>query len=173
MSTERRNSSHWPRKSMPLTTTSSVSCVCIKWQLRLCSAQQLKQQMHSTVAATQWRGDTALTFWLFWRRSSASSVFRVGARRRAFALLPPPPRPPSPVPVANRPPRLCGRKAKCLLGRCESPNEIKRRSSASSVFRVGARRRAFALLPPLPAPRPPSPSLIGHLASADVKQNVY
>ena len=55
------------------------------------SAQQLKQQLRSTLVATQWRGDTALTFWLFWRWSTASSVFRVGARGRTVTLSPPPP----------------------------------------------------------------------------------
>ena len=61
----------------------------------LCPAQQLKQQFGSTLVAAQWRGDTALTLLLFRRRSTASSVFRVGARDRAFPLspLPPPPRP--------------------------------------------------------------------------------
>ena len=44
-----------------------------------CSAQHLKQQLCSTLVATQWRGDTALTFLLFWRRSTASLVFRVAA----------------------------------------------------------------------------------------------
>ena len=58
--------------------------------LWVCSAQQLKQQLRSTLARGQWRGDTALKltlmFWLFWRRSTASSDFRVGARGRAFIL---------------------------------------------------------------------------------------
>ena len=55
-----------------------------------------------------------------------------------------------------------------------------RRSTASSVFPVGTRGRALTLLclppPPPPPPRTPphlSPSLTGHLASVDVKQNVY
>ena len=46
-----------------------------------------------------------------------------------------------------------------------------RRSTASSVFRVGARGRAInslSLSPPSPLP----PSLISNLASVDVKQNV-
>ena len=51
-----------------------------------CSTQQLKQR--STLAATQWRRHTALTLLLFRRRSAASSVFRVGARGRAFTLAP-------------------------------------------------------------------------------------
>ena len=54
-----------------------------------CSAQQLKQQLRGILVAAQWRGDTAITFWLFWRRSTSSSVFRVGARGRAFTLSPP------------------------------------------------------------------------------------
>ena len=76
--------------------------------LCLCSAQQLKEQLRGTLVATQWRGDTALTCLLFWRRSTASSVFRVGARG-----------------------------------------------------------------PSLPSFFPRPPSLISHLESVDVKQNVY
>ena len=49
-------------------------------------AQQLKQQLRITLVAAQWRGDTAIKLPLFWRRSTASSVFRVGARGRAFTL---------------------------------------------------------------------------------------
>ena len=40
--------------------------------------------MRSAQIAGQWRGDTALTLPLFWRRPTASSVFRVGARGRAL-----------------------------------------------------------------------------------------
>ena len=75
--------------------------------LWLCSAQQLKQQLRGTctLLAMQWREDTALSFLLFWRRSTASSVFRVGARVRAF-ILSSPPRPP--VPVPNKLPSFYG-----------------------------------------------------------------
>ena len=38
---------------------------------------------YSALVAAQWRGNTALTLPLFWRRSS---VFWVGARGRAFTL---------------------------------------------------------------------------------------
>ena len=38
-------------------------------------AQQLKQQLRSAQVAGQWRGDTALTLPLFWRRSTVSLVF--------------------------------------------------------------------------------------------------
>ena len=38
-------------------------------------AQQLKQQLRSAQVAGQWRGDTALTLPLFWRRSTVSPVF--------------------------------------------------------------------------------------------------
>ena len=61
-------------------------------------AQQLKQQLRCRLVAAQWRGDTALTLPFFWRRSTASSVFRVGARGRAFTPSPPLPPPPSPSP---------------------------------------------------------------------------
>ena len=72
-------------------------------------AQQVKQHLLSTLVAAQWPGDTALTLPLFWRRSTASSVFRVGARARAITLSSPPPLPP----VPNKQPRFCGRQAKC------------------------------------------------------------
>ena len=74
-----------------------------------CPAQQLKQQLHSAQVAGQWRGDTALTLPLFWRRSTVSLVF--------FGRFP---------------------------------------------------RSSLSLSRPLPTL---SPSLIGHLASVDVKQH--
>ena len=45
-------------------------CLCDSVQ-----AQQLKQQSRSVQVAGQWRGDTALTLPLFWRRSTVSPVF--------------------------------------------------------------------------------------------------
>ena len=74
-----------------------------------CPAQQLKEQLHSAQVAGQWRGDTALTLPLFWRRSTVSPVF--------FGRFP---------------------------------------------------RSSLSLSRPLPTL---SPSLIGHLASVDVKQH--
>ena len=57
----------------------------------------------------------------------------------------------------------------CAMARGHRPLPLFwRRSTASSVFRVGARGRAFTLSPPSPL----SPSLISNLASVDVKQNV-
>ena len=53
------------------------------------SAQQWGQQWRGTLVAAQWRADTALTFLLFWRRSTAFLVFRVGACFRAFTLSSP------------------------------------------------------------------------------------
>ena len=74
-------------------------------------AQQLKQR--STLVAAQWRGDTALTLPLFWRRSTASSVSRVGTRGRPFSLSPPsPPPPPTPTPVSNN------KDYKCIYNLC-------------------------------------------------------
>ena len=62
-------------------------------------------------------------------------------------------------------------------GRCAMPGRhclnillLRRRSTASLVFRVGACLESFTLLLPLPAS---SPSLTGHLASVDVKHHVY
>ena len=45
-------------------------CLCDSVQ-----AQQLKQQLRSAQVTGQWRGDTALTLPLFWRRSTVSPVF--------------------------------------------------------------------------------------------------
>ena len=81
--------------------------------LWLCPARQLKQQLRSALVVGQWRGDTALTLRLFWRRSTVSPVF--------FGRYP--------------------------------------RSSLHSFV-------------PFPPPPPLSPSLISHLTSVDVKQNV-
>ena len=82
---------------------------------------QLKQQLRSALVAGQWRGDTALTLPLFWRRSTVSPVFFGRYPRSSLhSFVPFPPRPPPPppprVPVPNKPPRFCGRQAKwsCL-----------------------------------------------------------
>ena len=68
--------------------------------------------LRSALVAEQWRGDTALTFPLFWRRPTVSPVFFGRYPRsslHSFVLFPPPhPRPPPP----NKPPLFCGRKAK-------------------------------------------------------------
>ena len=77
-----------------------------------CPAQQLKEQLHSAQVAGQWRGDTALTLPLFWRRSTVSPVF--------FGRFP---------------------------------------------------RSSLSLSRPLPGRSGLSPSLIGHLASVDIKQH--
>ena len=57
--------------------------------------------------------------------STASSVFRVGAAGRAFILSPP-------TPVPNRPPHLCGRKAKCLLSTLLRGHATSQRAHVSS-----------------------------------------
>ena len=74
-------------------------------------ARQMKQQLRSALVAGQWRGDTALTFPLFWRRSTVSPVFlgAISAVEPSLFRRPPPP----PVPVPNKPSRFCGHKAKC------------------------------------------------------------
>ena len=51
-----------------------------------CPAQQLKQQLHSAQVAGQWRGDTALTLPLFWRRSTVSPVFSGQFPRLSLSL---------------------------------------------------------------------------------------
>ena len=65
-------------------------CLCDSAQ-----ARQLKQQLRSAQVAGQWRGDTASTLPLFWRRSTVSPVFfgryprsslHSFAHRRAFSV---------------------------------------------------------------------------------------
>ena len=51
-------------------------------------ARQLKQQMRSAQVAGQWRGDTALTLPLFWRRSTVSPVFGLYPRSSLHSFLP-------------------------------------------------------------------------------------
>ena len=72
-------------------------------------AQQLKQQLRSAQVAGQWRGDTALTLPLLWRRSTVSPAVFFGRYPRSslHSFVPFPS-----VPVLNKPPRFCGRKAK-------------------------------------------------------------
>ena len=71
-----------------------------------CPAQQLKEQLHSAQVAGQWRGDTALTRPLFWRRSTVSGLFRAVSAVEPITLSPS-----HSVPVPNRSSRLRGRKA--------------------------------------------------------------
>ena len=64
-----------------------------------CPARQLKQQLRSALVAGQWRGDTALTLPLCWRRSTVFQVFFGRYPRsslHSFALFPPPPPCPRP-----------------------------------------------------------------------------
>ena len=66
-------------------------CLCNSAQ-----AQQLKQQLRSALVAGQWRGDTALTLPLFWRRSTAvSGLFRAVSAVEPSLLRPLPPLSPS------------------------------------------------------------------------------
>jgi len=74
-------------------------------RLRDCPAQQLKEQLRSAQVAGQWRGDTALTLPLFWRRSTVSGLFRAVSAVEPFTLS----FPSHSVPVPNRPARLCGK----------------------------------------------------------------
>ena len=118
--------------------------------LRLCPARQLKQQLRGALVAAQWRGDTALTLPLYWRRSTVSPVFFGRYPRsslHSFVLSPCPP-----VPVPNKPPRFCGRKAKWSRS-CYKPSEPR------SCVKVNV-------------PVMGSPSLIVFAVSVDVKEEV-
>ena len=60
--------------------------------LWLCPARRLKEQLRSALVAGQWRGDTALTLPLFWRRSTVSPVFFGRYLRSSLhSFVPPPP----------------------------------------------------------------------------------
>ena len=85
-------------------------CLCDSAQ-----ARQLKQQLRRALVAGQWRGDTALTLRLFWRRSTVSPAFFGRYPRSSLHSFVPPL---LPVPVPNKPSRFCGRKAK-WFARCE------------------------------------------------------
>ena len=71
-------------------------------------AQQLKPQLRSARVTAQWRGDTALTFPLFWRWSTVSPVFFGRYPRSSLHSLVRPFPPPCPVP--DKQPHFCGRK---------------------------------------------------------------
>ena len=70
----------------------SSTAVLRTLSLWLCPAPQLKQQLRNTLVAAQWRGDTALTLPLFWRRSTVSPVFFGRYPWSSLhSLVPPPP----------------------------------------------------------------------------------
>ena len=82
----------------------NAHCPC-HW---LCPSTAVETAVAQSALVAQWRGDTALTLPLFWRRSTVSPVF-VGRYPRSslhsFVLSPP---------VTNKSsPSFCGRKAKC------------------------------------------------------------
>ena len=91
-------------------------CLCDSAQ-----AQQLKQQLRSAQVAGQWRGDTALTLPLFWRRSTVSPVFFGWFPRSSLHSLVPSPS--HSVPVPNKPSRFRGRKATMKKKESEDQNK--------------------------------------------------
>ena len=73
-----------------------------------CSAQQLKQQLRSTVFATQWRGPHCHNIFVVLAAVHGLLGLRGRCARSSHQSVVPFP----PVPVPNKPPRFCGRKAK-------------------------------------------------------------
>ena len=72
-----------------------------------CDSAQHDSCNSNCVVPGQWRGDTALTLPLFWRRSTVSPVFfgrYPWSSLHSVVLFPP-------IPVPNKPPRFCGCKA--------------------------------------------------------------
>ena len=77
----------------------------------ICSAQQLKQQLRSTLVAVQLRGDTAFNTSIV--LAAVQGLIRLPGRcvrssLHSFAAFPP-------VHVPNKPHHFCGCKTKCLL----------------------------------------------------------
>ena len=75
-----------------LASSCSSTAVRRTLSLWLCPARQLKQKLCTALVAAQWRGDTALTLPLFWRRSTVSPVFFRRYPRsslHSFVLFPP------------------------------------------------------------------------------------
>ena len=74
--------------SCPSCSSTAVQQTLSLW---LCPAQQLEHQLCSAQVAGQWRGDTALTLPLFWRRSTVSPVFFGRFPRSSLSLSRPHP----------------------------------------------------------------------------------
>ena len=94
-------------------TSSTTTTACGHGKLGLCPAQQLKEQLRSAQVAGQWRGDTALTLPLFWRRSTVSPVF--------FGRFPRSSQSPCPLPTLS--PSLIGHPASVDVKQHESKTE--------------------------------------------------
>ena len=76
-------------------------------------ARRLKQQLRSALIAAQWRGDTAFnTSIVLAEVHGLSGLFRAVSAVEPSLSRPLPPPPLHPVPVPNKQPRFCGRKAK-------------------------------------------------------------
>ena len=81
-----------------------------------CSAQQLKQQLRSTLFASQWRGPHCLNIVVILPLVHVLLGLQGRSARSSYSLsLPPPPPPRLPFSIPNKPSRFCGRKATCLL----------------------------------------------------------
>ena len=101
---------------------SSCSSTAIQRALSLwlCPSTAVETLLCSALVAGQWRGDTALTLPLFWWWFMVSPVSFGRYLRSSLHSFVPSPHPPPPLPVPNKPPRFCERKAiwsaRCLWG---------------------------------------------------------
>ena len=86
----------WARERESWTSSASVVSRRRSYGHCLCDSVQLGQQLRGAVVAAQCRTDTALTSCLFWRRSTAALVFRVGACFEVSLFCPPFPARPRP-----------------------------------------------------------------------------
>ena len=106
-------------------------CLCDSAQTR-----QLKQQLYSALVAGQWRGDTALTLPLFWRRSTVSFGRYPWLSLHSFV-----------PPVPNNPPCFCGRKAK--WSSCKSRLDISTCAHVHASVCICVTKQWFLWLPEL------------------------
>ena len=94
----------------------SSTAVLRTLSLWLCSTQQLKQDLHRTLVATQWWGPHCLNIVVLVVVHGLLGLLCQSAWLGH-------PLPPAPIPIPNKAPCCCGRKATCLLTMCSHINQ--------------------------------------------------